>query len=233
MNVLLDIFSQDQLVYVLMLFFAIITNFLIPLYNCTLQNYLINYQWIKHVAGYVVLLILISIGLKTEYMHMRLWKCLLLYVMFIATMRAEFKYLMIILLLVFLSYIFYDYLKVYSTKVDQEQKNKYNQLYQYYRWTQLTLTLIIIALLIFGILVNLGKKSLEYGDDFNPLKFIMGGVSCERTKHLILGKRWNHFHFVFFGLRKILFMSNEKYREMAELEVVNVAHPKEDQILAL
>lgn len=165
------VMSSPKSVFVLYLIVS--GNFLANLFGCRTQKALTNTMWLKHILGFMTMYFFVVLADSsspfTDSPQMQLLFTLFCYTLFLISTRMDYKWWIAFILTLVAYYI----LQVYKdhTQTKEQDKEKYKTIQKY-------LTYVAGIILVVGFLVYLGKKKLEYKDQFNWTTFLIGKPSC-------------------------------------------------------
>jgi len=150
----------------------IAANFLAPLLSCRLQDALRKSMKARHIIGFCTLyffVILTQPDLKFPTFSKNLMITFALYILFLMMTKTDFQ-IFIIIWFAFLAGIFFHN---YSNNegITEEESIKYANIGN-------NLIKTAIGIIVFGFIVYMGQKKVEYGKQFSFLRFIKGVPDC-------------------------------------------------------
>ncbi len=172
----MDFNTQFPIKGIIVFYLLIVANFLAPLFNCRLQDVLLNNMYLKHVFGFITLFFFV-VFVEPEHsdksFKYQLAMAIGIYLWFILTTRMEIHAFALFIVVLFLLYLFNIYYDKNNTAESEEEKKLIKERVNRYG-------------LIFGIIVTLlgftsyvGQKKIEYGNTFTWHKFFLGAPSCK------------------------------------------------------
>jgi hypothetical protein len=156
-------------------------NFIPEIFGCKLQTLLRTSMLAKHITGFLLLFFLV-IYVKPENVDNEIVYNLslsaLLYLWFFITTRIPFILLLLTIILLIVIYV----LDIRKTRLDSDNKKNKNEINNL-KTTQKLITYVIIVITIIGFIYYFGQKKLEYRDQFNFYKFLVGTVKCRNSNN--------------------------------------------------
>jgi hypothetical protein len=163
-------------------------NYLGNLFPCRIQDALEHNIWLKHFLGFFTLLFFVLLTLPNDEgvpppgVGSLLSSSGLLYVFFLILSNTPAWIWLVVFILSSIIYLLElnkTHLKAINKKEDDDEKaidnkNKINN----YLYAQTSLTTASVLLTLFGFLVYLGEKKIEYKNKFSYLTFIFGAPTC-------------------------------------------------------
>lgn len=188
-----------------LLFFVLIIsgNFIGELLSCRTQKLFKNSMLIKHVIAFVSLYFFVIISddqLSAYNPAYTLLGAIIIYMYFLCFVKSEAKYfLLIVIILTVVAFLqLYDR---YLEKKSNKELGRYEiKLKENISLIQMILVAINIFISIFGMLIYMGMKKLEYQNEFTYYNFFLGSPKCK--DNLLGDKIPKEFHL-------------EKYKEHA------------------
>jgi hypothetical protein len=192
-------------IYAIFILILILSGgYVIQLIPCRLQRLLNENIYIKHFFGLLTLIFLINLTDPDERnatLNQILYKSFILYLFFIVIIKTQYKFFMMILLLI--GFIFILQIKKNEYKItnvkDEDFKNIHKEEHKNIKKEEIlknievnekiekTEKIIFIQNILFGIMIlfiiigfitYLGQKKYEYKDKFNFITFIFGKPDC-------------------------------------------------------
>lgn len=158
---------------VFVLYLIVSGNFLANLFGCRTQQALTNTMWLKHILGFMTMYFFVVLADSsspfTDSPQMQFLFTLFCYTLFLISTRMDYKWWIAFILTLAVYYILQVYKDHSQTK--EQDKEKYSRIQKY-------LTYLAGSILILGFLVYIGKKKLEYKDQFNWSSFLIGKPTC-------------------------------------------------------
>ncbi len=147
-------------------------NFLAELFPCQVQRIFSNSMIVKHAFGFMTLLFFVVLTIpemqEQEYMF---GYTALVYAWFIMMAKCYYTLWFVVFGLVGLLYL----LQIYEKGLKDEEKEGKKEMINKGKEG---LTITALALTIFGFLVYMGAKKLEYKKEFRYMTFIFGKPNC-------------------------------------------------------
>jgi hypothetical protein len=172
----MDINTQFPIKGIIVFYLLIVANFLAPLFNCRLQDVLINNMYLKHVFGFITLFFFV-VFVEPEHsdksFKYQLAMAVGIYLWFILTTRMEIHAFALFIVVLFLLYLFNIYYDKNNTAESEEEKKLIKERVNRYG---LILGTTITAI---GFTSYVGQKKIEYGNTFTWHKFFLGVSSCK------------------------------------------------------
>lgn len=171
----METFALDAARSVFTLYIIVSGNFLANIFGCRAQDALTSSMALKHLLGFMTMLFLVVLVDGNSHMlpHHQLLLTIVMYLVFVATTRAEYKYWVVFLVLLCANYL----LDIYR-KNDATPEPRKKQL----QTAQMALVGLAGSIMAIGILVYFAKKYQEYGNSFEWNKFVFGKTQCSFTK---------------------------------------------------
>lgn len=183
-------------------------NFLAELFPCNLQYLLKNNMVVKHIFGVFTMIFFVRLVSKTENDNINniFLNSILLYLYFVILSRCHINIFYIIFGLICVSYLVHLYKDISTEKLNllntslleegengknnKNNKNKTNKVsgkeyeelktrINFLNDIEFVLYIIIIILTVFGMMVYMGEKKLEYKNNFNYYTFFLGNINCK------------------------------------------------------
>jgi len=158
---------------IFVLYLIISGNFLANLFGCRTQEAFNTNMWLKHLLGFMTLYFFVVLADSKSKLSdsptQQFGFSILFYLLFLLTTRMDYKWWLAMIIGLAVVYI----MQVYKEH-DKTEEELRQQLGQY----QTYLVYLLSVVLVVGVIVYYGKKKIEYGENFNPLKFLVGNPSC-------------------------------------------------------
>ena len=168
--------KDNNINYLLIFIFILLANFIGDTTGCGLRVKLSTNMLIKHLAGFLTLLIFVSADVhENKHVISIILHTILYYISFVLLMRTHYYILMFVLILLVVSYIISLHIKYLKTN------NKESELDIYYRINNYIFIVCFFATVI-GLLYNYKKLNKLYGKKFNTYKFFLGISNKECLK---------------------------------------------------
>jgi len=164
-------------IFCIFIFFLIVSaNFLAEIFPCRLQDIIRNNMFVKHIFGIftMIFFVVLSSGTKDKNILNISKKSFLLYILFILMTKCQINIFCVILFFLGVTYILH---LIKQEKLEEEDKNKdeiaiYNNIID-------GLYILILFFTIIGVLLYIGEKKIEYGNNFNYITFFIGKTICK------------------------------------------------------
>ena len=163
-------------------------NYLGNLFPCRVQDALENNIWLKHFLGFFTLLFFVLLTLPPEEgsappdVFNLLSSSGLLYLFFVFLSNTPaWIWLTVFILssIIYLLELHKNHFKFLNKKEPDEKIARNNQKnINNYSFAQTTLTSVSVLLTLFGFLVYIGEKKIEYKNNFSYITFMFGAPTC-------------------------------------------------------
>ena len=174
--------------YALFIFILIIGgNFIAELFPCKIQNVLRNNIYMKHLLGFLILFFFGILEVPSLANIHGMASVFLLYIFFLITNKIN----EISWIIVFIGYSIVYLLHVIKTDYDSKAEDKETYSSKDILWYQSMSAKIIdlqkiilifnIVVTVFGFLLYMGEKKIEYKKNFNYLNFMFGKPTCRTS----------------------------------------------------
>tara|TARA_Y100000589_G_C27185201_1_gene642346 strand:+ start:2752 stop:3375 length:624 start_codon:yes stop_codon:yes gene_type:complete len=181
--------TNKKTIQALFLFiFILLGKHISELLACSISNIINTHFIVKHIIGFFILYTTI-ISLETNKSLGELFiNSFLIYIWFIITVKTTRRINISIIILLLITYFVYLYNeKLKQNKNDKNNKNliKILDLYEKY------IVYVLIILSVFGFIVYLGEKKLDFKENFSWKQFLFYRItdySCNYTKSPIINK---------------------------------------------
>ncbi len=180
-------------------YLLLLSNFLKEIFSCKLQKFLDNSMLAKHILGILMIYFLIIIvnpeNIK-KVMTTNIYMTLVIYLWFLVISRCNIYITLLILLLLILIYINNIYKsqnkdnkqseeeqsedKLSEEEFENKQPEKAKEIQKENKYDKIEkiLSIIILLLTIFGFILYIFEKKLEYKEEFTWSKFMLGKTVC-------------------------------------------------------
>lgn len=169
--------------------FILLGKHISELLACSVSNIISTHFIVKHIIGFFILYTTI-ISLETSKNLGELFiKSCLIYIWFIITTNTTRRINILIIILLLLTYFIYLYND--RLKQDKKNKNKNKNLIKILNLYEKYIVYIFIILSIFGFIVYIGEKKIDYKKNFNWISFLFyrkDSNICTNTKSYIINK---------------------------------------------
>lgn len=164
----MDILQNSPSLFILYL--VISSNFLAPTFSCQVQRFIQNSMLMRHFLGFLTMTFFVVLTNQKNPIPLSqmFGVSALFYTWFVFTTRMSLVFWIFIILLFAAVYILslYEKDETDEKKLEDMKKAKMG----------LVITGAIVTLI--GVLFYYGEKRIEYGEDFQFLKFIIGTPEC-------------------------------------------------------
>ena len=158
-------------------YLLIVANFLAPLFNCRLQDVLVNNMILKHMFAFLTLFFFV-VFVEPEHSDKtftyQIVMALGLYVWFVFTTKMEIHAFAIFILVLFSLYMFNIYFDRNSKHLENDKKEIVKENINRYG--------LILGVLItmIGFASYVGQKKIEFGSRFTWTDFFLGNPECKK-----------------------------------------------------
>jgi len=156
-------------------------GYTIQLIPCRLQRLLNENIYIKHIFCLLTLIFLVNLTDpeqdKTNLKNI-LYKSFILYLFFMIIIKTQYKFFMLILLIIGIIYLFEIKKNEYEDNDTKKPNLETEKNIKYITYIQNILFIIMCVFMIIGFMTYLGEKKYEYKDKFNFITFIFGKPDC-------------------------------------------------------
>ena len=154
-------------------------SFLVQLFPCRLQYELSENIYLKHLFGLFTMFFFVILLAPLEDKRFIVAKSFAMYIMFVLITKVEYKIFILIILLLFVSYIVVLEKEVQKKMNEtlQEQERRETKMYDEINFV---VYIVIIVLIIIGVAVFMGEKKIEYKTKFSYITFFFGKVKCAK-----------------------------------------------------
>lgn len=163
--------------YLFVLYLVISGNYLGNLFGCKVQDIMNNNFIVKNLLGFLTFYFFVALVDTSNIYSMKkkLIISALIYIIFMMSTKTHYKFWYVFIISIGLSYIL-QLVKDDTNKDEEKKTEKYNEKI---KTVQLYLVIIASISLILGFTYYLGEKKIEYGEDFEFSKFILGNPKCK------------------------------------------------------
>ena len=164
-------------VFVLLLIIS--GNFLGELMPCRVREELSSNMILKHFFGYLTLVFFAIVTVfKTSSMNILLLS-LLVYLYFIVLSKTNWRFWIVVVFLLGISYIIHVWGLTYKKEQSKEGEVKIeDSIINMLPTIQLSFVWLASFLTVIGSIVYMGNKKKEYGKDFSYMYFFLGKPEC-------------------------------------------------------
>lgn len=164
-------------VFVLLLIIS--GNFLGELMPCRVREELSTNMVLKHFFGYLTLVFFAIVTIfKTSSMNVLLLSALV-YIYFILLSKTNWRFWMVIVFLLGISYIIHVWGLTYKKEKDKGSVNYIqDSIIDILPTIQLSFVWLASFLTVIGSIIYMGNKKKEYGKDFSYMYFFLGKPKC-------------------------------------------------------
>ncbi len=155
-------------------------SFLVQLFPCRLQYELNENIYLKHLFALFTMFFFVILLAPLEDKRFIVLKSVAMYILFVLITKVEYKIFILIIVLLFISYI------VVLQKELQKKKNETLEEHErretkMYDQINLVVYFIVIILILIGVAIFMGEKKMEYKNKFNYITFFFGKVKCAKN----------------------------------------------------
>jgi len=172
-------------IYTIFILVLIVSAKYIPdIIPCKIQRFMEGNIYFRHLLTFftMILFVVLITPLKDQKVLEMVLKSITLYIIFLFYVKSNyivFTIVTVVSLLLYLSMLLkYQFQAEYKeTQNENEKKNIENKINIMITINNIIFGLIIL-LIIFGFLLYLGEKKLEYKKDFSYITFFLGKIKC-------------------------------------------------------
>ena len=188
-----DYITNNIPIYAVFLLVLIISgSFLIGLFPCRIQKIFTESVYLKHLCAFFTLVFFIVITAPVENKKNIYLKCILVYIFFILITKVHQNFFLAILFLLVITYILTLH-KVNNEEKeneqnnnkdedqknkDEDQKNKEENNNKIINNIIFFIYILVFILTIFGILIYMGEKKIEFKNNFTYYDFFFSSPKC-------------------------------------------------------
>ena len=177
---------MGSLVGGLFIFYLLLSgNFTGELLNCQFQNILRNNIYIKHIVGFFMLYFFINLASTNVNWNagIKLGLSIVLFLFFILSNRCEGYIVLTNIILLALIYILQlvrdtDQIIIDDETSSEDDKKTATDELNRIRVVQILSTVIILILIVLGFILYVGRRKLEYGQQFKFSQLIFSSAEC-------------------------------------------------------
>lgn len=182
-------------IILVLFYFLIAGEHTSTLFGCKLQYILDNYQFIKHIVGFIIMFFFVM-STQSKLADVAPTKLLglvaLLYVWVVMSMRMHWIFIIALLMLLFGIYV----VNVYKNYALAHGSVESDSLIKRYNIAQRVLGALAVVTTIIGCLIYIGDQKLELGSDWSWTEYFKGSMFCSATEtpmeHLWRDKHGNN-----------------------------------------
>lgn len=158
----------------MLLFLAVVSNFVGELLPCQLQNFLNNSMFGKHYIVILLIYFTITYPDSLKYHPMvYVGKALLIWIFFLIFTKMNLQFSIICLVLLGIVYLCYTLSQ--NETISEEQKKQFN-------WLKKVFSIILLGLIIVGHGIYFMKQRKDHAANWSYKKFIFGIPTCASSK---------------------------------------------------
>ena len=180
--------NKNTLHALFLFIFILLGKHVSELLACSISNIISTHFLVKHMIGFFILYTtLISIEEKED-LFILFIKTIILYIWFIIITKTTRRINISIIIILLITYFIY----LYNERLKKKTKNTYNKnlikiltIYEKY------IIYIVVILSIFGFIVYIGEKKIDFKNNFNWIDFLFYRTeenTCNNTKSYIINK---------------------------------------------
>ena len=173
----MDFKTQFPIKGIIVFYLLIVSNFLAPLFNCRLQDVLINNMVLKHLFGFLTLFFFV-VFVEPEHSDKtfiyQVAMAIGLYIWFIFTTKMEIHAFALFVIVLFALYLFNIYFDRNHKHLEEDKKEQFKENINRYG------LILGVLITIIGFTSFVGQKKIEYGNRFNWTSFFMGYPQCKK-----------------------------------------------------
>ena len=180
-------FSLDDklpLYSIFILFLIISASFITELFPCKLRKVLSNNIYIKHFFAFLTMIffVVLTAPIKDNNILTIIQKSFLVYIIFIFTIKTNYKFFITIIILCAILYILIikknEIKNNNENEKNEEEKKKLINLSNNIILVNNIISITVLILIIIGFLIYYGEKKHEYKKKFNFIIFLFGKPDC-------------------------------------------------------
>jgi hypothetical protein len=168
--------------------FILLGKHISELLACSINNIIETNFIIKHFIGFIILYTTIISLETTKGLGELFIKSFFIYLWFIITTNTTRRLNILIIILLLITYFIYLYNERLKQKKNKKKNEKIIKILDFY---EKYIVYVITFLSIFGFIVYVGEKKLDYEKNFNWIKFLFyrkDSNICSNTKSKIINK---------------------------------------------
>lgn len=173
----MEINTQFPIKGLMVFYLLIVANFLAPLFNCRLQDVLINNMILKHMFGFLTLFFFV-VFVEPEHSDKtftyQIAMAIGLYVWFIFTTKMEIHAFALFILVLFSLYMFNIYFDRNGKHLEYDNKEILKENINRYG------LILGILITLIGFASYVGQKKVEFGSKFNWTDLFLGNPECKK-----------------------------------------------------
>tara|TARA_B100001250_G_C19770736_1_gene777052 strand:+ start:784 stop:1401 length:618 start_codon:yes stop_codon:yes gene_type:complete len=178
---------NSNLIKALFLFiFILLGKHISELLACSISNIIKEHFYVKHIIGFFILYFTIVSFDNTSNLLKLFGTTFILYIWFIIITRTTRRINISLIIIIVISYIIHLYNEQLKKKEDKTtveiERIKMLNIYEEY------IVYLVAFLSIFGFIIYIGEKKLDYEDAFDWNKFLIGDFRCNNTKSKTINK---------------------------------------------
>ncbi len=155
-------------------------SFLVQLFPCRLQYELNENIYLKHLFALFTMFFFVILLAPLEDKRFIVLKSVAMYILFVLITKVEYKIFILIIVLLFISYIVVLQKELQKKKNEtlEEQERRETKMYDQ---INLVVYFIVVILILIGVAIFMGEKKMEYKNKFNYITFFFGKVKCAKN----------------------------------------------------
>jgi hypothetical protein len=164
---------------IFILVLIISANWMAALYPCRFRTLLTNNMYFRHLFGFFTMMFFVVLS-NSEYLSnlgLIFYNSIMLYIFFIMMLRTPLMVFISILGLLLISYLLNMKKKEINSDISIDENGKSIQVKNIDAFDNI-INIASFTLLIFGFIVYLGQKKMEYKNKFNYITFLLGRSDC-------------------------------------------------------
>lgn len=172
---------------IFILFLIITASFITELFPCKVRKILSNNIFIKHFFAFLTMIffVVLTTPIKNNNILDIILNSILVYIIFIFTIKTHYKFFITIMVLLGLLYILTirkgEIKNIMNDEENISEKDKLTNSYNNLTIINNIIFIIVIILIIIGFLVYYGEKKHEYKKNFDSIIFLFGKPNCNYT----------------------------------------------------
>ena len=181
---MLSLDDKLPLYSIFIIFLIVSAAFITELFPCKLRKVLTNNIYLKHFFAFLTMIffIVLTTQEKTKDIFNTIIKSFIIYIIFIFTVKTDYRFFITIIILLLIIYILVLKKNELKDMIEIEKnefvKNELNNYYNNIVFINNILFVLSIILIIIGFSIYYGEKKFQYKKDFNFIVFLFGKPDC-------------------------------------------------------
>ena len=175
--------------YIFILLLIISSNYIGELFPCYIQKILTDNVFSKHIICFITLFLFVVLTDSDDKKNVKknIFISITVYILFLLLINNNKTFFMFLLFLLSIIYVIQIIKTEYNiddenNENDDNNENKnINKILKYIIQLELILYIIFFIILIVGVIIYLGKKKIEYKDNFSYILFLFEKHRCKHN----------------------------------------------------